>query len=133
MSLLADACKLSLVLLLCLGVWIGVERATWPEDYFSLYEAEVHDIPPYNASHEQHFNAKFFANATLISNDTHMCCPEDLAVSSQGIIYTGLIDGSIISVREGSNSTTLLHQHNDTGRIYGLILTSDDSTLYYTT
>jgi hypothetical protein len=62
-----------------------------------------------------------------------MLCPEDIGVSSQGIIYTGLIDGSVISVREGSNETTLLYRHNDTGRIYGLILTADDSTLYYAT
>ena len=62
-----------------------------------------------------------------------MVCPEDIGVSSKGDIYTGLIDGSVIKVREGSNETTLLYKHNDTGRIYGLIITKDDSTLYYAT
>jgi len=93
----------------------------------------VHNIPTYNASHESHFNPKYFSKASIISNDTHMVCPEDIGVSSKGDIYTGLIDGSVIKVREGSNETTLLYKHNDTGRIYGLIITKDDSTLYYAT
>ena len=58
--MLKEVGKLSLVLLLCLGVWIGVERSTWPEDFYSNYQADSHNIPTYNASHESHFNPKFF-------------------------------------------------------------------------
>lgn len=117
-------------MVLCLAGWIIYECRQWDEDYTS-YEAPKLPISSIDNTYLQHINPKLFQNATVISNTTHLRYPEDLAVTNDGIIYAGLIDGSIVSVIAGSNDTTTVFKHNDSGRIYGLILTSDESTLYY--
>ena len=122
--------KLSLALVLCLLGWILYERRLWDEDY-TRYSAPSLPIQPLDVSYLNHINPKLFQNATVISNSTHLRFPEDLAVSSDGTIYTGLLDGSVVSVRPGSNETTTVYKDSDSGMILGIILTSDDSTLFY--
>jgi hypothetical protein len=60
-------------------------------------------LPPFNNSYERHVRADYFKEAVVITNDTNLVCPEDIAVSSNGTIYTGLTDGSIVSVTPESN------------------------------
>ena len=74
----------------------------WDEDY-TKYEAMVTDVPTLRDNFDYHFNPKYFKNASLIKNETHLINPEDLAITKDGLLYTGLFDGSIVSVKEGSN------------------------------
>lgn len=130
--MIADFFKLSLALVLGFVVWAVYERRQWDEDY-TRYEAPSLSFPLPDSSYESHINPSLFKNAVVIANDTNLRYPEDIAVSNTGVIYTGLCDGSIVWVTPASNDTTTLYHHNDTGRIFGLIITSDDSTLYYLT
>ena len=130
--MISELCKLSLVLVLGLVVWSVYDHSKWDEDY-TRYEAAILDIPALDSSYINHIRPKLFKDAVVISNDTHLNWPEDVAVSSQGVIYTGLLNGQVVSVTPGSNETTSLVHHPESGRIYGIILTSDESTLYYAT
>ena len=108
--MLRECCLLLAVPLVCLLGWMGYERTQWDQDYFK-YEAQVLDMPPYDNAFESMINPRLFDSAIVLSNSTHLCCPEDLAVSSEGTIYTGLGDGSVVSVSPGSNATTTLAAH----------------------
>jgi len=43
-----------------------------------------------------------------------------------------LEDGSLVKIAT-SGEINIMHKHNDSGMIAGLIITSDDRTLYYVT
>lgn len=121
--------SLSLVLVLGLIAWSLYERSTWDEDY-TRYTIDYPSFPPLDTTFKSQIKSNYFADATVITNETHLCYPEDVAVSSRGIIYTGLMDGSVVAVTPESNRTEVIFKGNGTGRILGLIITSDDSTLY---
>ena len=110
--------------MLGLVVWAVYDHSKWDEDY-TRYEAAILDVPSLDSSYLNHIQPKLFKDAVVISNDTHLNWPEDVAVSSKGIIYTGLLNGQVVSVTPGSNETTTLAHHPESGRIYGIILTSD--------
>lgn len=122
---------LSLCLAIVLGVivWSLYQRNTWDQDY-THYTINYPIFQPLDTTFESQINPKYFADATIITNSTHLCYPEDIAVSSQGIIYTGLIDGSVVAVTPKSNRTEVIFKGNQTGRILGLIISRDDSTIY---
>lgn len=88
---------MSLALVLGFAAWIIYERTQWDEDY-TRYDAPKLPIYPLDNIFEQHINPKLFKNATIITNDTSLRYPEDLAVSNDGTIYTGLLDGLVVSI-----------------------------------
>ena len=59
----------------------------------------VTDVPTLNDNFDDHFNPKYFKEAKLIKNETHLINPEDLAITKDGLLYTGLFDGSIVAVK----------------------------------
>ena len=56
-----------------------------------------------------------------------------MAIDNQGNIYSGIHDGFIVMVTPDSNETKVIAHHPESGRVYGLAMTGDDSTLYYVT
>ena len=62
-------------------------------------------------------------------------------MSSSGIIYSGLLDGVVVALTPSTNSSESIYTNNteviysdpECGRIFGIIITSDDKTLYYVT
>lgn len=120
---------LAFTLVFAIAVWSLYEARNWDENY-TKYPLITEPLPPLDYSNLT-VDPSYFASATIISNETHLRYPEDLAVSSKGVIYAGLHDGSIVSITPESNSTTTLFYHPDSGPIYGLIISKDDSTLFY--
>jgi len=68
----------------------------------------------------------------VISNSDLSALPEDVAVSQDGIVYTGLHDGSIVEISQ-NGETKLLHKNKETGGVFGIILADNDQTLFYVT
>ena len=130
--MIKEFATLSLVLLVGLVSWCAYERTTWDEDY-TRYPITIAHVGTLDNTYQQHIDPVYFKQATVITNDTHLRFPEDIAVNSQGVIYTGLCDGSIVTVTPESNNTELVYQGDKTGRVYGLILTEDESTLFFLT
>lgn len=62
-------------------------------------------------------------------------------MSSSGIIYSGLLDGVVVALTPSTNSSEPVYNNNteviysdpESGRIFGIIITSDDKMLYYVT
>jgi hypothetical protein len=52
-------------------------------------------LPPLDTTFEKHIIPKYFENAQVITDAEHLKYPEDIAVTNDGTIYTGLADGSI--------------------------------------
>lgn len=66
--------SLSLVLVLGLIAWSLYERTTWDEDY-TRYTIEYPTFPPLDTTFESQIRPKYFADATVITNDTHLRYP----------------------------------------------------------
>jgi hypothetical protein len=70
----------------------------------------------------------YFDKAKVIT-DEKLFYPEDLAVDSKGIIYSGLTNGKIVRIDEQGNIEFLNEVEGNL--LLGIIITSDDSTLYF--
>lgn len=113
---------------ICWGVY---ERTQWPIDY-SQYSAESVKLPPLDKTFEKHIFPKFFENAQVITDPAFLRYPEDMAVANDGTIYTGLSDGTI-AIINSTGSIQTFYKFDNTSGIYGIILTSDETTLYFVT
>lgn len=56
--------------------------------------------------------------------------PEDISVTNDGTIYTGLLNGTVAVITPAGDSSLFYNFYN-IGIIYGIIITSDDKTLYF--
>lgn len=86
-------CKLLGWLIALLLVWSIYERSQWVED-FQVYDAPVLNLGPLDQTYIEQFNPSLFDKATVYYDSERLKYPEDIAVSSDGVIYCGLADGS---------------------------------------
>jgi hypothetical protein len=128
--MIKSVCRFIGPLIIGLFLWAVYDRQQWTED-FSIYEAPFLDFGPIDSSYEDSMNVSLFSSAKIV-HDSTLKYPEDIAVSNDGTIYTGLADGRLVSISPSGEKTQMYH-NNDTGMIIGIILTKDEQKLYYVT
>ena len=120
---------LSFVLVLGFVSWGIYEWSKWPIDY-SQFQPELLTLGPLDTTYESRIVPKFFEHAQVITNEEFLRFPEDIAVSNDGTIYTGLQNGTVAIITAAGDSS-IFYNFNNIGGIYGIIITSDDKTLYF--
>lgn len=100
--MIKDFIKLSVVIVVGFAIWIGYERSQWTQDY-SQYKAEVATLGPLDQTYLSHLTPKLFENAQVITDKEQLRHPEDLVVTNDGTIYTGLRDGRIAVINSTGN------------------------------
>lgn len=89
-------------------------------------------VQPLDKTFENHIIPKYFEHAQVITDDTLLRYPEDIVVANDGTIYTGNKDGVLLTITPAGNISTL-YKFNTTDGIFGIVITSDDKTLYFVT
>lgn len=122
-SMIKEFISLSLVIIFGFVVWGAYEKTQWPIDYTS-FPVHYEPIPKVDESYKNHIKQKYFQHAQVITDKAALRYPEDLVVTNDGTIYTGLQDGTIAVVNSTGGISTL-YKFNDTNGIYGIIMTKD--------
>ena len=85
-----------------------------------------------DTSYLDQIDPNLFASAIVYHDETNLKYPEDIAVSDDETIYSGMADGTLVSISKKGELKKLLH-HKETGMINGIIITKDNKALYYVT